>query len=119
MSQTEDTTRRSSSSSHSNAPSQYDTTHHRSSFQPRHYATIEESDAVLPIFSTPTQMYIRQELNSQRYAPSPKQQYTASPVQNHRSANNQQYTATQQPPVLPVHDPNASVSGSRSTSPSR
>ncbi|GAN08448.1 conserved hypothetical protein [Mucor ambiguus] len=46
----------------------------------RRYATPEESDAVFPIFNTPTNMYLRKELNSQqRYAPTSQQQ---QPVYN-------------------------------------
>ncbi|KAF1807745.1 hypothetical protein FB192DRAFT_1270892 [Mucor lusitanicus] len=48
----------------------------------RRYATPEESDAVFPIFNTPTNMYLRKELNpQQRYAPTSQQQpvYNNSP----------------------------------------
>ncbi len=59
--------------------------------QPRLYASPEESDAVFPVFSTPTHMYLRPELNSQRYnTQSPKQQYAPSPVQTHYSATQKQ-----------------------------
>lgn len=58
--------------------------------QARHYASPEESDAVIPVFSTPTHMYLKQALNSTTYAsPSPKQQYAPSPTQK-------QYFPTQQ-----------------------
>jgi hypothetical protein len=57
--------------------------------QSRHYATPEESEAVLPIFSTPTHMYLRQGLNpQQRYSPS--QAAYSSPA----SPNNTQYNST-------------------------
>lgn len=58
----------------------------------RHYATPEESEAVIPIFSTPTHMYLRQELNAQsRGSP----QYTATP----------QYTSPKQTPAQPPYSP--------------
>lgn len=108
MSQHEDYTRRqsySSNSSNSNQPrSSKDgvptsntspKSNHRYSSsaysQPRHYASPEESDAVLPIFSTPTHMYLKQQLNFKNYnTSSPKQQYAPSPVQTHYSATQEQ-----------------------------
>jgi hypothetical protein len=68
----------------------------------RHYATPEESDAVLPVFNTPTQMYIKQELNQRFATPSPKQQYAStsaasSPAQQqHYSGSQAQQAFTQQ-----------------------
>lgn len=59
--------------------------------QSRHYATPEESEAVLPVFTTPTHMYLRQELNpQQRYSPS--QPGYSSPAPS--SLNNNQYSTT-------------------------
>ncbi|KAK4517596.1 uncharacterized protein ATC70_000936 [Mucor velutinosus] len=52
----------------------------------RRYATPEESDAVFPIFNTPTNMYLRKELNSQqRYAPTSQQQQQPSVYNNSSS----------------------------------
>lgn len=49
----------------------------------RRYATLEESEAVLPVFNTPTNMYLRQEFNPQpRFtnsntsSPNPQSRYT-------------------------------------------
>lgn len=59
--------------------------------QARHYASPEESDAVIPVFSTPTHMYLKQALNSTTYTnPSPKQQYAPSPTQRQYSPTQQQ-----------------------------
>ncbi|KAI8326866.1 hypothetical protein BD560DRAFT_442579 [Blakeslea trispora] len=56
-------------------------TSNRSSLNTRRYATLEESEAVVPVFTTPTDMYLRSELNSQtKYAPSPNQRPMYSPT---------------------------------------
>ncbi|KAI8063134.1 hypothetical protein BDF21DRAFT_455458 [Thamnidium elegans] len=61
----------------------------------RHYATPEESEAVIPVFSTPTHMYIRQELNAQ---PRGSPVYTASPKYTAPTATptTQPYSPSQQ-----------------------
>jgi hypothetical protein len=70
--------------------------------QSRHYATPEESEAVLPVFSTPTHMYLRQELNpQQRYSPSQPGFSSPSPSSNNTHYNSaanarQNYSSTQQ-----------------------
>lgn len=66
-----------------------------SSSSTRRYATPEESDAVLPTFTTPTYMYIKQELNQRHAIPSPKQQY-ASPSASSPAQQQQGYTTQQQ-----------------------
>lgn len=59
----------------------------------RHYATPEESEAVIPVFSTPTHMYIRQELNAQ---PRGSPVYTASPKYTTTTPTAQPYSPAQQ-----------------------
>ncbi|GAA5802004.1 hypothetical protein HPULCUR_007464 [Helicostylum pulchrum] len=66
----------------------------------RHYATPEESEAVIPVFSTPTHMYIRQELNAQ---PRGSPVYTASPKYTAPTAPtaSAKYTAPTAPTAQP------------------
>lgn len=70
----------------------------------RHYASPEESEAVFPVFSTPTHMYIVQELNGQ---PRGSPQYTASPnMPAHYSPTQQQkqtYSGTSNTYQDPAH----------------
>ncbi|KAG2195689.1 hypothetical protein INT47_012910 [Mucor saturninus] len=68
-----------------------------SAHQPRHYASPEESEAVFPVFTTPTQMYIVQELNQQprgspQYTASPKMPTQYSPTQQQQQQQQQQQT---------------------------
>ncbi|RCH91752.1 hypothetical protein CU097_005053 [Rhizopus azygosporus] len=55
----------------------------------RHYASPEESDDAIPIFTTPTNMYIRDELNPRpRFtSPRPRHQYTYSPSPSSQYSN--------------------------------
>lgn len=61
----------------------------------RHYASPEESDDPIPIFTTPTNMYIREELNPRpRFtSPRPRNSYTThrnqfDPLANKYQTNN-------------------------------
>ncbi|KAI8647674.1 hypothetical protein BD408DRAFT_439118 [Parasitella parasitica] len=58
----------------------------------RRYATPEESDAVVPIFNTPTNMYLKKDLN-------PQQRYASTPPQPPPPVQQQQH----QQPSTPKH----------------
>ena len=60
----------------------------------RRYATLEESEAVVPVFTTPTDMYIRAELNGQtKYASSPSQHPVYSPTLKPNTQQPKHYSA--------------------------
>lgn len=84
--------------------------------QTRQYASPEESDAVLPVFSTPTHMYLKQALNSTNYTnPSPKQQYAPSPTQKQYSPTQQQqqsYAGTSNGPSNGYYEQKTAAPGS-------
>lgn len=66
----------------------YSTQSYPTSVPSRRYATLEESEAVLPVFNTPSNMYLQQEYNTQRYPqPQPHQQNPYNMYSNQQNYN--------------------------------